>query len=79
MGKDKEDGDREEGGSFLVGYNGVLYEIGEDFQVADNTDLYCSLGCGEDYAHGSLFTTSKLHMSPRKRGVNETRLSVPLR
>lgn len=67
MGKDKSDSEREEGGGFLVGYRGVLYEIEQDFQVGINKEPYCSVGCGEDYAHGSLFTTAKLGMSPRKR------------
>lgn len=67
MGKDKEDGEREEGGSFLVGYHGVLYEIASDFQVGINSEPYCSLGCGEDYAHGSLFTTAKLNLSPQEK------------
>ncbi len=64
MGKDKEDSEREEGGSFLVGYKGVLYEIEKDFQVGMNKDPFCSIGCGQDYAHGSLFTTAKLDSSP---------------
>lgn len=67
MGKDKEDGEREEGGSFLVGYQGVIYEIEEDFQVGINQEPYCSVGCGADYAHGSLFTTANLDLSPEAK------------
>ena len=67
MGKDKEGGNREEGGSFLVGYRSMLYEIGEDFQVGINKEPYCSIGCAEDYAHGSLFSTAKLDLSPEER------------
>lgn len=64
MGKEEE---REEGGNFLVGYRGVLYEIGSDFQVAINEKPYCSVGCGEDYAHGSLFATANLNLGPEER------------
>lgn len=67
MEKDKTDGNRDEGGNFLVGYRGVLYEIGEDFQVGINEEPYCSVGCAEDYAHGSLYTTAMLRMSPKRR------------
>lgn len=67
MGKDKDEGEREEGGSFLVGYKGVLYEIESDFQVGINKEPFCSIGCGDDYAHGSLFTTAQLDLSPEER------------
>ncbi len=67
MGKDKSDSEREEGGNFLVGYQGVLYEIDLDFQVGINKDPYCSIGCGEDCAHGVLFATGKLGWNPTKR------------
>lgn len=52
-------------GSFLVGYRGKLYIIYEDLQVGINECGYTSIGCGESYALGSLFSTPKL--SPRKR------------
>ena len=67
MGKDKTDGEREEGGSFLVGYQGTLYQIESDFQVGINQDPYCSIGCGEGYAHGIMLNTAKLGLSPKKR------------
>lgn len=67
MGKDKEDGEREEGGHFLVGYRSVLYEIAGDFQVGINNEPYCSIGCGDEYAHGSLFTSDKLNLCPKKK------------
>ena len=70
MGKDEEDGDREEGGCFLVGYRGVLYEIGQDFQVGINYEPYSSIGCGGNYAHGSLFATAMLGWDPEKRIIN---------
>ena len=46
------------GGTFLIGYKGSLYEIEDDFQVAEYTEDYAACGCGEDYALGSLFTSS---------------------
>lgn len=46
------------GGTFLVGYNGCLYEIQDDFQVAEYADDFMAIGCGEPYALGSLYTSS---------------------
>jgi len=47
------------GGTFLVGYKGNLYCIEGDFQVAEHHDEFNACGCGEDYAVGSLYSTSK--------------------
>jgi len=46
-----------EGGTFLVGYNGSLYHIGSDFQVGRPMDQCDAVGCGNDIAKGSLFST----------------------
>lgn len=47
---------REEGGQFLVGYRGRLYTIHEDFQVGETSDEFDAVGCGADYALGSLYS-----------------------
>lgn len=47
----------EEGGTFLVGVKGVLFTVESDFQVGLNHDGYDAVGCGQDLALGSLFTT----------------------
>ena len=47
-----------EGGNFLVGYNGYLYEIFGDFQVAKPSKQYSACGCGEDLALGALYSTA---------------------
>jgi ATP-dependent protease HslVU (ClpYQ) peptidase subunit len=49
----------EEGGSFLVGHRGQLFEIHDDFQVGIPTRGYSACGCGEDFALGSLYETVK--------------------
>lgn len=46
--------DEESGGTFLVGYKDRLFEIEEDYQVAENYDLFNSCGCGAKYALGAL-------------------------
>lgn len=44
----------EEGGQFLVGYCGVIYEIAPDFQVNVFEDEFAACGCGAPYALGAL-------------------------
>ena len=47
----------DKGGQFLVGYQGRLFKIDNDFQVGESMDNYDSCGCGEPYALGSLYET----------------------
>ena len=47
----------EEGGEFLVGYDKRLFCIESDFQVAEYHMNYASVGCGEDIALGSMYST----------------------
>lgn len=44
----------EEGGQFLVGYEGRLFDIHSDFQVGESEKGYSSCGCGQSYAIGAL-------------------------
>lgn len=57
----------EEGGSFLVGYKNKLFYIQGDFQVGESFSGFDSCGCGDSFANGSLYTTSKMKMSAKKR------------
>lgn len=49
--KDKE---VEKGGSFLVGYQGRLFAVHGDYQVADQVDGFDAVGCGDLIALGSM-------------------------
>jgi len=60
--KEKE---KEEGGTFLVGYRGRLFLIDSDYQVGEFADGYGAVGCGDDIAQGALFAT--VGMEPKKR------------
>jgi hypothetical protein len=53
---DKEPG-KNEGGNFLVGYKGNLYEVLEDFGVLNSPTEGMAVGSGAQSARGSLFTT----------------------
>lgn len=61
-----EDGD-EKGGSFLVGVNGRLFNIQDDFQVAESVLDFDAIGCGYAYALGSLLSTENAGLTEKKR------------
>ena len=58
-----------EDSSAIIGYNGRLYCLEEDLQIGELTLPYAAIGCGADFAWGSLDTGYKLskRISPRKR------------
>jgi len=49
--------EEESGGTFLVGYDGHLFEIEDDYQVAEQVAQYHAVGCGASVALGSLYST----------------------
>jgi ATP-dependent protease HslVU (ClpYQ) peptidase subunit len=49
---------QENGGVFLVGYRGVLYEVENDFQVGVPDCQYQAVGCGDQVARGALFAST---------------------
>lgn len=46
--------DTEKGGDFLVGYNGRLFHISSDYQVAESDIGFYAIGCGAGEARGVL-------------------------
>lgn len=55
-GYTKKKDEREEGGTFLVGFNGRLFQIEDDFQVAESSEDYDACGCGRPYALAALMS-----------------------
>lgn len=53
----KNEGGRDDGGTFLVGWRGGLYMVDDDFQVARMLHKFAAVGCGQDLALGSLLST----------------------
>jgi ATP-dependent protease HslVU (ClpYQ) peptidase subunit len=47
------------GGTFLVAYKNRLFKIEDDFQVAENTSEMDAIGCGADFALGSIYTSTE--------------------
>lgn len=55
------------GGSFLVGYNGTLYVIHNDFQVGKPSLPYDAVGCGENIALGAMYASTNKKPEDRVR------------
>lgn len=49
----------EVGGQFLVAYEGRIFQVYSDYQVAESALPYEAVGCGTDIAMGSLYTSYK--------------------
>lgn len=60
--KEKE---REQGGTFLVGFAGRLFTVYGDYQVGAAADGYDAVGCGDQVARGALFAGA--HLSGKDR------------
>lgn len=59
------------GGTFMVGYNGVLYTVDNDFQVGIPQKGYDSIGCGCDLALGALHATANKSAKDRVEAALE--------
>lgn len=53
----KKNNDREEGGTFLVGFAGRLFIVEDDLQVGEASDGYTAIGCAHDVAKGAIYTS----------------------
>lgn len=62
--KDKE---TELGGTFIVAYEGRIFTVCDDYQVAESALPYEAVGCGTDFAMGSLYSTEAGALSPIER------------
>lgn len=67
----KKDSEREEGGQFLVGVNGNLFEIDPDYQVGRSRDGYDACGCGWELALGAFHATRNQKPETRLRKALE--------
>jgi len=52
----KDDG-VEEGGTFLFGYKGSLYQVDSDFQIGRPLDKFAAIGCGGQIAMGAMYAS----------------------
>jgi ATP-dependent protease HslVU (ClpYQ) peptidase subunit len=61
----KKESEREEGGCFLIGVRGRIFNVFGDYQVQETVDGYNATGGGRAYAKGALFASAGL--PPEKR------------
>jgi ATP-dependent protease HslVU (ClpYQ) peptidase subunit len=59
--------EREEGGSFLVGYRGQLYYVDYDFQVGKLADNIASVGVGSEIALGAMYALGLGTLTAKER------------
>lgn len=71
-------GDEEKGGTFLIGIKNRLFAIYNDFQVEEVESGINSVGCGSDFALGSLYSTVDFDLSPKERLVLALEVSSEL-
>lgn len=60
-------GEREDGGTFLLGYRGALYAVQDDFQVGRVLHPFAAVGCGADIALGAMHATRHTRLTPEQR------------
>jgi hypothetical protein len=66
-GWSKKENEREDAGTFLVGRNGVLFKVSDDYQVGRSLDGYDAAGCGWELALGALHATRRRRPEDRVR------------
>jgi len=60
----------ETGGIFLLGYNGQLYTVEDDFDVGMANLEYYSIGAGANYALGAMYQSGLTKKRPQERIKN---------
>ena len=70
------DGVEECDSHFLIGIRDRLFAIYTDFQVAELTCNYMAVGCGDDFAMGSMFTTQHLNRETGPKEILTTALKA---
>lgn len=59
----KEDEEERFTGYFLIGYQGRLFTIYGDYSVSSHKELYEAIGCGEEFALGSLYSSQMMSIT----------------
>jgi len=56
----KSEKSEDKGANFIIGAKNKLFEVQGDYSILEPSDGYTSVGCGEDIAMGSLYSTKDL-------------------
>jgi ATP-dependent protease HslVU (ClpYQ) peptidase subunit len=52
---------------FLIGYNGVIYTVEEDYQMYQCTESWAAVGSGSDLALGAMYALRNVSMTPEEK------------
>lgn len=63
----KDEDSKNKGSNFIVCAKNKVFEIQQDYSVLEPTLGFCSVGCGQNFAMGSLYSTKDLDISIPKR------------
>ncbi len=63
----KIEANQEEGGIFMIGFRGELFYIEREYNVGRPINDYFAIGCGDEVACGSLYTSGQMGMEPVPR------------
>ena len=67
----KVDNNVEEGGRFLVGFGGQLFQVQADYSILRTADGFDAVGCGRSYALAAMKALSNMEPVERVRGALE--------
>lgn len=70
--------EREEGGNFLIGYRGRLFEIEEDFQVAEHVKPFAAVGSGCFIALGACYILEGMSGTPASKASKAVEVAAAL-
>jgi len=70
------DNNKENIGTFLVGYKNKLYSIHNDLQVGESADNFDSVGCGENYAKSALEILRLTKLEPKEKVERALKVAV---
>ena len=63
----REEKGREEGGKFLLGFQRELFYVDHEYDIGRLADPYHAIGCADDIALGSLYSTAHGGFEPLQR------------
>lgn len=72
----KEDNVEDIPAAFIVGFQGRLFTIEDDYQVGETPEPYAAVGCGDDIALGALYATEGSRLAPRERVLRALKASA---
>jgi ATP-dependent protease HslVU (ClpYQ) peptidase subunit len=59
--------DKSKGANFIIGAKNKLFEVQDDYSVLEPMDGYTAVGCGQNIALGSLYSTKQLDIPIKER------------